>query len=170
MSDKPDNMDENGELTPELLEKLNSGELSIGELLGLSPETQYEMAKVAYRLFQTGQLEQALNVYEGLTALSPRDSTFHCHLGATLYALDRLDHAFTAYDQALNLDSNNIDALVGRGELHLRNGRSAQGLADLKKAVELDREKAHQSTFRARSTVIALEQQVKTAQNPGPKK
>jgi Flp pilus assembly protein TadD len=158
MSQPPERDDsENSGISPELIQKLDAGEISVAELLGVSPELQYEIANIGYRMLTQGQLDNALKVYEALVALSPKDATFHCHLAATLYALERPEEAFVEYNCALGLNAKDVDALVGRGELHVRDGRSAEGLADLKKALALDPQGAHVSTARARATVTALE-------------
>ena len=92
-------------------------------------------------------------------AAAPRDSVFHAQLGATFMTLERTDEAFEAYDTALRFNSGNVDALVGRGEIHLRRGKVPEGLKDLSQAIEFDPGLKRRSTQRARSTLLALKRQ-----------
>lgn len=143
---------------PELGARLIRGEITLGELVGLSPSALYAIANLGYQLLTSGKLEQALTIYQGLVAVSPYDSVFHCHLAATLYALGQHDEALFEYSQALNFNKANADALAGRGELLLRAGRVVEAVEDLKRSIELDPEGKRASTLRARATLVMLKE------------
>lgn len=143
---------------PELGARLIRGEITLGELVGLSPSALYAIANLGYQLLTSGKLEQALTIYQGLVAVSPYDSVFHCHLAATLYALGQHDEALFEYSQALNFNKANADALAGRGELLLRMGKVVEAVEDLKRSIELDPEGKRASTLRARATLVMLKE------------
>jgi tetratricopeptide (TPR) repeat protein len=143
---------------PELGARLIRGEITLGELVGLSPSALYAIANLGYQLLTSGKLEQALTIYQGLVAVSPYDSVFHCHLAATLYALGQHDEALFEYSQALNFNKANADALAGRGELYLRMGKVVEAVEDLKRSIELDPEGKRASTLRARATLVMLKE------------
>jgi tetratricopeptide (TPR) repeat protein len=144
------------EVPKELGERLIRGEMTVGEFLGLSPTALYAIANVGYQMLTTGKLEAALTIYKGLVQASPFDSVFHCHLGATLYAMGEHEEAIESYTKALQFNRQNADALAGRGELFLRMNKVTEGLADLKAAIEADPEAKRASTLRARATLGML--------------
>ncbi len=146
------------EVPKELGERLIRGEMTVGEFLGLSPTALYAIANVGYQMLTTGKLEAALTIYKGLVQASPYDSVFHCHLGATLYAMGEHEEAIESYTKSLQFNRANADALAGRGELYLRMNKVAEGLADLKAAIEADPQGKRASTLRARATLGMLKQ------------
>lgn len=149
------------EVPKELAEKLIRGEITLGEFLGFSRSSLYEIAQLGYQMLTTGKLESALAIYRGLVQASPYDSVFHCHLGATLYAMGEHEEAVEEYSKAIQYNKANADALAGRGELYLRMNKVVEGLADLKAAIEADPEGKRASTLRARATVAMLREAAK---------
>ncbi|EAU64216.1 TPR domain protein, putative, partial [Stigmatella aurantiaca DW4/3-1] len=126
------------ELSQEDAERLIGGEITPGEFLGLSNERLYKIATLGHGMLKSGQLQQALEIFEGLTAASPYDSVFHCHLAATLARLERFDEAKSSYTRSLELNIANVDSLVGRGELYLRESKLPEALKDIQAALTLD--------------------------------
>jgi len=145
-------------IPPELGARLIRGEITLGELVGLSPSAQYAIANLGYQLLTSGKLQEARTIYQGLVAVSPYDSVFHCHLAATLYALGEHEEALFEYSQALNFNKANADALAGRGELYLRTGKVVEAVEDLRRSIELDPEGKRASTLRARATLVMLKE------------
>jgi Flp pilus assembly protein TadD len=145
-----------GEIPPELAEKLLLGEITPGEFLGISNESLYKVAVMGYEMVKTGNLQGALDIFEGLVAASPYDSVFHCHLANVYARLERFDEAKTEYTRSLELNIANVDALVGRGELYLRESKLAEALKDIQKALELDPQATRETTRRARATLMVL--------------
>ena len=84
---------EKPQVNPELAEKLILGEITPGQYLGLSTENLYKLAAMGHEMFKSGQIQGALDIFEGLVAASPYDSVFHCHLAATYARLDRFEEA-----------------------------------------------------------------------------
>ncbi|MFP2929172.1 tetratricopeptide repeat protein [Pyxidicoccus sp. 3LG] len=147
------------EVPQEATELLVRGEISLGQFLGLPRKKLYEYATVGHQMLQAGRTQQALKIFEGLVAASPKDSVFHTQLGATLMTLERVDEAFESYDTALRYNNGNVDALVGRGEILLKRGKVPEGLKDLGRAIERDPGLERRSTQRARGTLLALKRQ-----------
>jgi tetratricopeptide (TPR) repeat protein len=138
-------------------EKLVLGEITPAQFLGLSSKRLYELAGMGHQMFKSGQIRGALDIFEGLVAASPYDSVFHCHLAATYARLDRFEEAKTSYTRALELNVANVDALVGRGELYLRERKLSQALADIQQALKLDPQATRDTTRRARATLLVLQ-------------
>jgi len=168
LSDKPQQTATNTkEIPPELAEKLFLGEITPAEFLGMSTESLYKVATMGYELFKSGQIQGALEIFEGLVSASPYDSVFHTHLAATYARLERFDEALAEYTRALELNIANVDALVGRSELYLRDSKLAEALQDIQKALQLDPTASRDTTKRARATLSVLQ---KMAEEESPKK
>jgi hypothetical protein len=76
------------------------------------------------------------------------------------HRLGELDEAFQQYNEALNFNYANVDALVGRAEIQLYRGDLAAGISGLKQAIEIDPDCVRPSTVRARSLLMALKRSV----------
>lgn len=138
--------------------RLAAGEITLAEYVGLGKDELYVIAAQAYQLLNSGKLEEARDIYQGLVAADPYDSVFHCHLGATQLRLSKPDEAFKHFELSLRYNIANIDAFVGRGEINLSRGDLPAAIADFSKAVELDQEGKRASTQRARATLVALKE------------
>lgn len=163
-SDSSSSSDPKAQLEQEAAEKLIRGQMTLGEFLGMPREVLYRWAETGHQLLQAGSTQQAMQIFQGLVAASPFDAVFHCQLAATYMTLEQYDEAFESFEQALRLNAAHVDALVGRGEIHLRRGNVPAGLADFAKAVEQDPELKRRSTQRARSMLLVLKQQAEQAQ------
>ena len=158
-SDSPSSPDQKTQLEQEAAEKMIRGEITLGQFLGMSRKALYDFANTAHQLLQAGSTQQALQIFKGLVAADPYDSVFHCQLAATYMTMEQYDEAFEEFEQSLRFNPGNVDALVGRGEIHLRRGNVPAGLADFTQATQRDPELKRRSTQRARSMLIVLSQQ-----------
>ncbi|WP_224369557.1 tetratricopeptide repeat protein [Hyalangium versicolor] len=145
------------DVPPELAQKLFLGEITPGQFLGMSTERLYKLAGMGHEMFKSGQLQGARDVFEGLVAASPYDSVFHCHLAATYARLERFEEAKASYTRSLELNIANVDALVGRSELYLRERQLAEALQDIQQALKLDPQATRDTTKRARATLQMLQ-------------
>lgn len=158
------------EVPPDLAEKLFIGEITPGEFLGMSTESLYKLATVGHEMLKTGQLQAALDIFEGLVSASPYDSVFHCHLAATYARLERLEEARESYTQALNYNIANVDAMVGRGEIYLRLNNIPEALNDLQAALKADPQAQRDSTKRARTMLAMLQKMAEEKTSGTPSK
>ncbi|HET6976010.1 MAG TPA: tetratricopeptide repeat protein [Pyrinomonadaceae bacterium] len=110
-------MESQANFPEDLPARLIRGELTLAKVFGLDDDALYEIARIGYGLFNSGNLRDAKQIYAGLVAADPYDSVFHCHLAAVHHSLGELDEAFNHYTEALKLNHANADALVGLGEL-----------------------------------------------------
>ena len=82
-----------------------------------------------------GQYDEAEDLYRALTEDAPEDASGNSEgdsgawagLGQTLINLGRLDEAMAAFDKALALNAEEVDALLGRARALLLAGRLAEG-------------------------------------------
>lgn len=163
MSKQPENPPQELNVPQEVGERLIRGEVHLGKFLGLTHEQLMSIARSGHKMLEAGKASLALEIFQGLVAAAPMDTVFLTQLGATYMTLERVDEAFSAYDQAILLNSANVDALVGRGEIHLRRGQVPEGLKDLSRAIEFDPGLKRRSTQRAHGTLLALKKQAEQA-------
>ncbi|QRN98299.1 tetratricopeptide repeat protein [Archangium violaceum] len=154
---------------PQMAERLVRGEMTVGEFVGLTPNTLYAIANVGYQMLQSGKLDAALVIYKGLVAASPYDSVFHCHLATVYAAQEQYEEAIQSYTQALTYNRGNVDALAGRGEMYLRQSKILEALNDLKAAVEGDPQAKRPSAVRARAMLLGLKEKVDAQQKAAQK-
>jgi tetratricopeptide (TPR) repeat protein len=138
-------------------ERLVLGEISPAEFLGIPRERLYEIAARGHDLLVTGKLKDALEIFKGLVAASPHDSVFHCHLASVYNHLEQFPEAMESYTRALELNIGNVDALVARSELFLREGKVTEALKDIKDVLKYDPEGKRENTKRARATLASLQ-------------
>jgi tetratricopeptide (TPR) repeat protein len=171
LSEKPQDKssDKKKEIPPELAEKLFLGEITPAQFLGMSTESLYKLARKGHEMFKSGQVQGALTIFEGLVAASPFDSVFHCHLAAAYAKMDRFDEAKASYTRSLELNIANVDSLVGRSELYLREGKLAEALKDIQQALKLDPEASRDTTKRARATLMLLQKMAEGGDAPASK-
>ena len=70
----------------------------------------------------------------------PNDALTWNNEGMSLYTLDRYEEAIRSYDKAIELDPNLATALFIRASIKAKKGETENALADLKKAIESDKE------------------------------
>lgn len=149
----------------ELAQRLVSGAITPAQYLGISPEWLYKVARLGHDMLERGYRQQAIDLFKGLVAASPHDSVFHCHLAAAYVQAERFQDAMDAFTSALRFNRANVDALSGRGELFLREGRVAEALQDLQAALQNDPSGQRESTQRARSLLRTLQKMADAAES-----
>ncbi|KFE65243.1 tetratricopeptide repeat protein [Hyalangium minutum] len=154
----------------ELAQRLIAGDITPAQFLGLSQEQLYVIATTAHRLLAQGQTQQALTLFKGLVAASPYDSVFHCNLAAAYVQAELYSEAMEEYSRAIQLNIANVDALAGRSELLLREGRVAEALNDLQAVLRLDPKAERETTQRARTTLVLLNKLADSAETAEPPK
>jgi tetratricopeptide (TPR) repeat protein len=145
------------QISKQAVEQLMNGKTTLSQFLGLSQEDLYRIAQIGRHLLASGQLAQARQIYEGLVVASPFNSDFYCLLGVIYHRLGEMDPAEQAYSMALQCNRRNGDALAGRGELRLQQGRTDEALPDLQAAVQLDPNGQIETAARARVLLESME-------------
>ncbi|WP_245767283.1 tetratricopeptide repeat protein [Stigmatella erecta] len=151
-------------------QRLIAGELTPAQFLGLSQEQVYALATRGYELLVRGNTQAAIDIFKGLTAAAPYDSVFHCHLGAAYVQAERFQEGLEAFNRSLQLNIANVDALGGRSELLLREGKVAEALADIQAALQLDPEAKRETTQRARTALLLLQSMAEDTEADASKK
>ena len=138
---KPDEIREHNltdTMSPDRIEKFIMGELTLGQLYGITIEEAYSIAELGYTMMEQGRLKDAQTVFQGLVISNPYDGYFHAVLGAIYQKLGMVDGAIEEYTLALGLDPANVEAYVNRGELLISKGNFVDAAADFKRAIDLD--------------------------------
>ncbi len=138
-------------MSPDRVEKFIMGELTLGQLYGMTIEEAYSIAEMGYTMMEQGRLKDAQTVFQGLVISNPYDGYFHAVLGAIYQKLGIEEGAIEEYTLALGLDPGNVEAYVNRGELLISKGNFAQAAADFKKAIDLDPDGENPVANRARA-------------------
>ncbi len=137
--------------SPDRVEKFIMGELTLGQLYGITIEEAYSVAELGYTFMEQGRLNEAQTVFQGLVIGNPYDAYFHTVLGSIYQKQENIDGAVEEYSIAIGLDPANMEAYVNRGELLIRKGNFQQAAVDFKNALDLDPDGNSPSANRARA-------------------
>jgi len=137
--------------SPDRVEKFIMGELTLGQLYGISIEESYSVAEIGYTMMEQGRLKDAQTVFQGLVISNPYDGYFHAVLGTIYQKLGMVEGAIEEYTLAIGLDPANVEAYVNRGELLIQKGYFEQAAVDFKKAMDLDPTRENPAANRARA-------------------
>ena len=118
------------------LEKLLRGDRRALE--GLDAHSLAEVAVFGHQLYESGRLNEARVVFEGLVAMDPPEAFPYTVLGAIFLAQQDVHRALALFEAALELDCDDVAALVYRGEIRIRLGQTERGVRDLKRAMQID--------------------------------
>jgi tetratricopeptide (TPR) repeat protein len=124
--------------SPDRVEKFIMGDLTLGQLYGITIEEAYSIAEIGYTMMEQGRLKDAQTVFQGLVISNPYDGYFHAVLGSIYQKLGMADGAIEEYTLAIGLDPANVEAYVNRGELLISKGNFVQAAGDFKRAIDLD--------------------------------
>jgi len=148
---------------PNRIEAFVKGHITLGELEGISKESQYQMAKVGFNFMREGKHDQAQKVFEGLQALDPFDAYFHMVLGSIAQEGGDAEKAEKLYTRSLEINPFSPIALAQRGEVRLSKGLYTEALNDLVKAVQEDPEGSEPATRRARVLIQMMREQLEAS-------
>ncbi len=146
------------------------GDITASDLMGLTRDELYLIAKRGYTLLQQGKLDEAKVIYEGLVYLDPYDPYFYTVLGSIRQKQEKFDDALACFEIALRLQPWNVNALANRGEILLNMGKIEEALADFQKvlAYNPDPKNENPSVVRTKALLFtlkeAIEQQTKAAE------
>ena len=107
-------------------------------LLSMSDMRAITALNLGTELQAEGRLDEAIEQYRQVLALTPDDALAHSNLGTALAARGRLDEAVGHYERALALAPGDADAHSNLGNALLALDRTAEGVASLRRALDLD--------------------------------
>lgn len=94
-----------------------------------------EMSLFGHQLFESGRLEEARVVFEGLVGLDLADAFPHTMLGTVYLAMGRHDRAMALFEAALAIDPEDLAARVYQAELRINAGHIKPAISDLEKVI-----------------------------------
>lgn len=141
--------------TEENFKKFLFGKITWAQLEGMTMEQAYAIAEFGYTMYQQGRYKDARTLFEGLVIGNPYDPYFHAMLGAIYTKLDMHEEAAQEFSIAIELDPEDINSYVNRGELLLQHGEFEFAMEDLKAAIDLDPEGKNPASLRARALAAA---------------
>lgn len=141
--------------TPENFKRFLAGEITWAQLEGMTMEQAYAIAEFGYTMYQQGRYKESRTMFEGLVIGNPYDPYFHAMLGAIYTKLDLHEEAAQEFSIAIELDPEDINSFVNRGELLLQHGEFEYAMEDLKAAIDLDPKGENPASLRARALAAA---------------
>ena len=140
----------------ELLHAFASRKISFTALVKLDPKRIPQVAEMGYVKLKHGRYQEARKIFEVLTFLDHRNFFHHLALGAAYQKLKRNIDAIFQYTEVIKISPQNLNALVNRGEVYLREKLYRKAAEDFREAILLDKTGKDIYANRARSLVIAL--------------
>ena len=122
--------------------KFLRGEVSLGELFSLTDKEVEVIFMMGHYLFNYGKYQAALNVFSVLTMYKPMVSKYWRAAGAANQALKKYKEAVLAYDMALTTNFEDVISYTYRGESKISLGQVDEGIADLRRAVDVGASKS----------------------------
>lgn len=147
--------------TEENFKKFLFGKITWAQLEGMTMEQAYAIAEFGYTMYQQGRYKDARTLFEGLVIGNPYDPYFHAMLGAIFTKLDMHEEAAQEFSIAIELDPEDINSYVNRGELLLQHGEFEYAMEDLKAAIDLDPDGKNPASLRARALAAATAAAIK---------
>jgi len=118
------------------IEKLLRGDRRALE--GMDASSLADVAVLGHQLYESGRLNEARVVFEGLVAMDPAEAFPYTVLGAIFLAQQDVHRALALFEAALEIDPDDVAALVYRGEIRLRLGNRPRAIRDLERAISID--------------------------------
>lgn len=122
------------------LEEFIEGDKTWAEVQGIPQQLLFDIAERGYLKFKSGRLKEAESLFKGLSMLDHKTAYFHTALGAIYQKQENYLDALAEYTVALELDPEDITALVNRGEVYYLVGYVDEPLQDFAMALKVDPE------------------------------
>lgn len=143
-----------------LVEDWLEGRASLGAAGAWTAEEMRLVADIGYALAEQGRHDEAITVFEGLSALAPATAYFHSALGALWLRKGDPGRAVEHLEAALGADPTDVTALVNRGEAAMQLGDRDAARQHLLAALELGPREPHPTdapaVVRARALLTRL--------------
>src|SRR5262245_18727321 len=122
---------------------------------------------IGFRLYQQGRLNNAKKIFNGLDVLAPGNAYVLGILGSIDQKQKRFDKAIERYSDALEVTPENLNLLTNRAECFLKVGKIQEASADLKKVIELDKDRTNPAGNRSRLLVQAVHNALQLVKQKG---
>lgn len=96
--------------------KFTSGDMSWGEIRGITKRMQQYVARFAYLKFKMREYAQAEKLFKGLAIIDHNNWYYRAALGAVYQKMRRYEDAVEEYDIAIELKDDELSSYVNRGE------------------------------------------------------
>jgi Flp pilus assembly protein TadD len=149
------------------LDQFRKGQIKFTQLFQFHGNQIASLLLCGYNFFNHGRLQEAKNIFEGLSLLDPDIPYVNCILGAIYQRLGKSDLAVLRYSQAITLFPQDIVALTNRAEIYLSEGKFLDAADDLKKVIELDPDSKNPSANRARLLAAITARSLQLINKPG---
>jgi predicted Zn-dependent protease len=103
-----------------------------------TPDSGMAHYELALALIKTGQWEMALPEMQAAVVCTPNSAQMQFYLGAVHLRLKHLPEATAAFDKALEVDANHFLTNLKYGEMLLLEGKAADAVVKLNRAVKAD--------------------------------
>jgi len=120
------------------------GKTEVAGLAKIAPASSWSEQLLGESYLTGGDWTFAVIRFQNALALPPPRPGIHVEMGEVLLRARRLEAAAREFDQELQLDSNNVRALVRRGEVKLIQGDAEACMQDWARALAIDAPQAEQ--------------------------
>lgn len=157
----------------ELLHAFATRKITFAELTRLDPKKVRQVSEMGFVKLRNGRYDEARKIFEVLTFVDHKNYFHRLALGGAYQKLKKNVDALYQYSEALKWDNHNLNALVNRGEIYLRNKNFRKAAEDFREAILTDATGKDRFANRARSLVIAIKRSIareKELKTLGPQK
>jgi tetratricopeptide (TPR) repeat protein len=120
----------------ELEQEWLKGRSSLGAAAKWTAEEIRLVSELGYSLAEQGRVDEAIALFEGLSALAPATAYFQAALGSLYLRDNQPEKALMHLNYAIQFDAKDLFSLVNRGEAQLRIGKAEPALRDLRQALQ----------------------------------
>jgi len=151
----------------EKMEQFKKGKASLIDLFEIDAKQIAALLMTGYLLYESGQYQQAKDIFEGFLILDPGNPYVHGILGSIYQKEGKYAAAIDRYNVAVALFPDDINSRSNRGEVFLAQGKYPEAAADFRHAISLDSAGTHPSANRARMLVALMQQILQLAKEHG---
>ncbi len=121
----------------QLVKEWAAGRTTLKDIKGYDSDELYSIAHVAYYMLMQGKNDEAKVIFEGLTAIDPRNDYYHRALGLLYYKMGESERAVKQFSYALRVDSKKAVSYVNRAEVYIAMKKMSDAAQDLAQAAKL---------------------------------
>jgi len=137
---------------------------SLKEIFNLKDQDLATLMMVGYELFNQGNYDDSIVIFQGLEALGYDDPFVFTALGTLAARNDELDRAEKYFNRAIEADPEDMVALTNRAEIYLKMNSFDQAASDLRHAIQLDPDENSPLSSRARVLAMVTRELMETVQ------